>query len=289
MKRFTDTAKWDKEWFCNLPPKLKCFWDFICIKCDAAGVWEPNFALASFLIREPIGVEDLHQMSDRGKSELPRMIRLSTGKYFIGGFIEFQHGKLSRECKAHIPVFRLLVKHFGTKPDQDIFIGYGYPIEWVQEKEKDPVREMVVTPKGEGAEGGNNPGADVPSVAEIVAFGNTSAGIPESFCQYYHEQKEIKRTWFNGYGTLINWRKEVVTWWSQNRHKWASSTSPPSKKESIWEKKQRVDFITEEITQIRTRGGSDGQGNYTVLDKDRERYATLLAERKRLKAEIKGI
>mgnify|MGYP002379806031 CR=1 FL=1 len=106
MKRFTDTDIWDKEWFMKLSPKHKCLLRFIFDKCDAAGVWTPNWVLASAYVNDtnPCSSEDLDQLTEQIEF-------LPNGKVFIPEFIMFQYGKLSKDCKPHIPVYRLLQKH----------------------------------------------------------------------------------------------------------------------------------------------------------------------------------
>lgn len=104
MKRFTATEKWDKAWFRALSPRLKCLWNYLCDKADAAGFWEPDLALASFQIGETVTEADLAHFGDR-------IEHVKGGKIRIASFIEFQYGNLSRDCKAHGPVFRLLEKH----------------------------------------------------------------------------------------------------------------------------------------------------------------------------------
>jgi hypothetical protein len=104
MKRFTDTSKWEKEWFCELPPLHKCFWQYICDRCDACGVWEPNYKVASCFIGQSVSVKDLKAFGDR-------VAVLASGKVLILGFIEFQYGKLSADCKGQTQVFRAIEHH----------------------------------------------------------------------------------------------------------------------------------------------------------------------------------
>ncbi len=103
-KRFTDTDIWDKEWFMTLPVHHKLLIQLLYTKCDAAGVWTPNWALASMYIGVKVTVDDLKVLSDQVEV-------LNSDKIFIPGFIKFQYGKLSKDCKPHIPVYRLLEKH----------------------------------------------------------------------------------------------------------------------------------------------------------------------------------
>lgn len=67
---------------------------------------------------------------------------------------------------------------------------------------------------------GNGESAHFPSLQEVIDFGNGAPAIPEDYCRHYHNQKETKRTWLNGRGQLINWRREIVTWWANDRATW---------------------------------------------------------------------
>lgn len=103
MKRFTDTCKWDKDWFMSLSPKLKCLWQYLCDKCDIAGVWSPNFKLASVHIGDEITTADMDMLGDNVK-------KLSDGKYLISSFVAFQYGELKPDCRPHQAVIRRLAE-----------------------------------------------------------------------------------------------------------------------------------------------------------------------------------
>lgn len=122
MKRFTETQKWEDPWFRRLAPELKLLWHWLLDKCDGAGIIEPDIELASFQIGFQYPVDILSKFDGR-------VTKLECGKYFIPKFISYQYGNLSRECKAHNPIFSSLEKH-GLK-------GYPYPIHTLQEKEKE--------------------------------------------------------------------------------------------------------------------------------------------------------
>lgn len=130
MKRFTETQKWEDPWFRRLSPELKLFWHWLLDKCDGAGIIEPDIELASFQIGFQYPADILSQFNER-------VTKLKCGKYFIPKFISYQYGTLSRECKAHNPIFASLEKH-GLK-------GYPKGIHTLQEKEKekDKVKETV--------------------------------------------------------------------------------------------------------------------------------------------------
>jgi len=103
-KRFTDTSIWDKEWFMELSPKLKCLVRYLFDNCDQAGVWSPNWKLASLHIGEKVSSHDL--------KEIPAdQWEWFNDKIFLPDFIKFQSGTLSKNCAPHKPIFVLIEKH----------------------------------------------------------------------------------------------------------------------------------------------------------------------------------
>tara|TARA_Y100001938_G_C8094118_1_gene436995 strand:+ start:369 stop:1223 length:855 start_codon:yes stop_codon:yes gene_type:complete len=48
-KRFTDTRKWEKEWFLSLECGDKLVWLYLLDTCDEAGLWNANWRLCSIL------------------------------------------------------------------------------------------------------------------------------------------------------------------------------------------------------------------------------------------------
>ena len=103
-KRFTETDKWRDAWFRKLSPKQKCLWSYLCDNCDQSGVIDIDFELASFQIGDEVTAKDLRAF-DR------QLHRLDSGKLMIRGFIRFQYGFLSEDCKPHKPVFACLERH----------------------------------------------------------------------------------------------------------------------------------------------------------------------------------
>lgn len=104
MKRFTETLKWSDPWFRKLTPELKLIWQWILDNCDSAGVIEPDLELASFQIGYQYPSDTLLLLGDRVSS-------ISQGKWHVVKFVKFQYGELSRDCKAHNPVFLSIKKH----------------------------------------------------------------------------------------------------------------------------------------------------------------------------------
>lgn len=106
-KRFTDTEKWKKQWFRELPPKMKSVWEYICNNCDHAGIWEIDFEAMSFKIGEIVTAEECEKHFASS-----RFVPIADNKYFLPGFIVFQYGETIRaKNKVHLSVLKLLEKH----------------------------------------------------------------------------------------------------------------------------------------------------------------------------------
>lgn len=131
MKRFTETTKWDDPWYRKLSPKLKCLWQYICDRCDAAGVIDVDYELASFQIGDDVTEKDLGGFGSR-------IEQLKCGKWWILRFIPFQYGTLSEDCKAHGPVYSSLCS-YGLK--DRVSKGYPKAMHSLKEKDKDKDKE----------------------------------------------------------------------------------------------------------------------------------------------------
>lgn len=104
-KRFTDSRKFHKPWYRKMPPAMKCFWEFMLSECDLAGVWSPDFELASFLIGDTIE-------ADTARESMGQQVEiLACGKWWIVDYCRFQYGRLSEDCKPHRPVIAALRAH----------------------------------------------------------------------------------------------------------------------------------------------------------------------------------
>ena len=105
-KRFTDTDKWKKGFIKRLPAKYKLLWLYILDDCNHAGIWDPDFEVASIRIGSKISEKD----ASKGLAE---QIKIFDGgnKWFIPKFIDFQYGQLNENVNAHKSVIKLLDKY----------------------------------------------------------------------------------------------------------------------------------------------------------------------------------
>ena len=204
MKRFTETNKWEDPWFRKLKPEMKLLWAWLLDSCDNAGIIDADIELASFQIGYSYPMDTLSEFAHR-------VIELPCGKFFIPKFIDFQYGTLSRDCKAHNPIFLSLEKH-GLK-------GYPKGIHTLQEKEKEQEKETeteeeesIPTPKPK-AKG---------TLEEFKAYA-VSQNLPENDGEFLFNKLE-GNGWMNGKSPVKDWKAVVRTWKSA---KWL-----PSQKET---------------------------------------------------------
>ena len=80
-------------------------------------------------------------------------------------------------------------------------------------------REYTRTHQHDGGGGGEADFAHIPTVDEVRALA-LIRGIPASYAAHYHETCEIKRRWVTRAGNLIDWRREIVSWWTRDRSTW---------------------------------------------------------------------
>lgn len=133
-KRFTSTEKWDDPWFRKLPVQYKALWQFICDKCDNAGVWKKDFESAIYFIGEKVEEKIALELFNHEKERVKPM---NGDLWLIAEFVPFQFGELSDKSRVHLSVINLIAKHQKK--------GYGKGMDTlsarVKEKDKDKDKE----------------------------------------------------------------------------------------------------------------------------------------------------
>ncbi len=100
-KRFTDSNKWEDDWFASLPPKYKLFWLYLCDRCDHAGVWKISAHVAQALIGEAVDLKEAQELF-KGRVEAHE------GFWWLKKFCQFQYGELKTGNKTHESVLKIL-------------------------------------------------------------------------------------------------------------------------------------------------------------------------------------
>jgi len=98
-KRYIDSDIWDKRWFRELPPELKCVWIFLFTKCTHAGILEVDEERWNFEIGAKINKAEILETFN-GK-----IIEFCDGKkWFLPKFVEYQYGLLDKKNRVHASV-----------------------------------------------------------------------------------------------------------------------------------------------------------------------------------------
>ncbi len=139
-KRFTDTEKWNGNWFCSLDPKEKLIWIYICDRCDHAGIFEINEKLMSFHLGFKVDSKAINTLL-KGKA-----YPISETKLFLPAFVQFQYGELTENCKPHRPTINILsalnlLPVLEEYKKERVLKGYPKGINTLQEKEKEEEKE----------------------------------------------------------------------------------------------------------------------------------------------------
>ena len=180
-KRFTETTKWNEDWYLDLSIQHKLFWIYICDNCDYAGVYKPNKKLFQFCVGYDIKEIDFLQKINIGKK---RIEVLKNGRWYLKGFIEFQYGKkLNPNSNVHKNIIKILNEN-NIKSD-------SYSLEGTkQESQPRTIQEVIDFFKEKGS--------------------NKSEG--ERFFYYYESQG-----WKVGKNQMKNWRMSASGWISRNK------------------------------------------------------------------------
>lgn len=128
-KRFTDTEKWKRPWFNELPVKAKLVWFYLLDNCDHAGIWPADFGLLSYQMGFSVKPFELKNWFE------DKITQFADDKYYIPSFVEFQYGNLNPNNRVHKSILERVEKEGASKPLVSPIIG-------AMEKDKEMEMEM---------------------------------------------------------------------------------------------------------------------------------------------------
>lgn len=211
-KRFTDTAKWKKEFIKGLEAKYKLLWFYILDDCDHAGIWEVDFEVASIRIGEDVSYND--SFIALGEQIIP----IGKNRWWIKDFITFQYGKLTPKNKMFAPVMAILSK-YGIDPNMPHIIEDISPIDGV--KDIDKVKDKVKVKDKENAQDFFIEVEKLTDRLKIIEAIMTDEIYVEQL-QMTHRGKDIKKAFEECYihhsnapnppATVGEWRQKLNTW-----------------------------------------------------------------------------
>ena len=195
-KRFTDTNKWSKSWFMDLPAEDKLLWIYILDTCDHAGIWEANWRLVNFMTG--LTLNSLPESFSKQVNEI------DSKRYFIRDFVEFQYGELSETNRAHNSVISILRKYglLNLDPNKPL----TSPLQGAKDKDKnkDKVKDKDIRVKSKIFK--------PPSLDEVKEYFNEKEynnPITESekFWNFYES-----KGWMVGKNKMKKWHSSASNW-----------------------------------------------------------------------------
>lgn len=137
-KRFIDTEKYKKPFLRSLKGPYKLLWDYICLTCNHAGVWQVDFEIAQVYLGLDMPVEETVAIQCFNADE-ERIIVIDAGKkWFIKPFVDFQYGELNPANRVHLSVLSELEKE-GI--EYNSIKGLTSPLLGAMDKDKDKAKD----------------------------------------------------------------------------------------------------------------------------------------------------
>jgi hypothetical protein len=155
-QRFTDTQKWEDEWFTEMSNDYKIIWIYLLDTCDNAGIWKQNIKLLNFSCGTNISLEKLAEIF-KG-----RITKIDTDKWIINKFCVYQYGIdfLNSKNKAVLSAIKKLIIAGVLEVDisgiytpnivfdnsiDTLSIPYQYTTDSIKDKdkEKDKVQDII--------------------------------------------------------------------------------------------------------------------------------------------------
>lgn len=101
-KRFTDTTKWQDDWFLNLSAEDRLFWFYLCDNCDHAGIWRISQKAAELMLGYSIDLDKFLQVAG------DRLKKIDGDYWHLTKFCAFQYGVLNLSNSAHRGALKIL-------------------------------------------------------------------------------------------------------------------------------------------------------------------------------------
>jgi hypothetical protein len=102
--RYTDTDKWEDDFFLGLPPKMKCAWQYLCDTVKGCGERKISLVKFSNDIGEPVSREEIDRYF------AGRIYWLDAGTVWVPGTLSRIYRTLSPRIPAHINAAKKIVR-----------------------------------------------------------------------------------------------------------------------------------------------------------------------------------
>lgn len=139
-KRFTDTDKWQDEWWGSLPNDYRMIWLYLVDRCSIAGIWKKDFRGLNFHCNTNVTEKDFikvfnGRLIDRGNF------------FFIPKFLLFQYPKGLNSDKPAIVSVRREIELNNLFQTVQESLPNDFLIVKDKDKDKDKVKDKDKTRK----------------------------------------------------------------------------------------------------------------------------------------------
>lgn len=118
-KRFTETDKWEDEWFSNLTREWKLIWLYLCDRCTRAGRWKKDFKTLNFMCDTKINESQFREVFQGRAFDMGSF-------YFIPKFLKIQYPNGLDSKKLAFVAVRREIKDYKLEQTIHEVLGIDY-------------------------------------------------------------------------------------------------------------------------------------------------------------------
>ena len=215
-KRFMDNSIFEKQWFRELPVRLKIVWFYLINKCDHAGILNDlDVGLLSYQIGDNYTIDEILEAFN------DNIEQIGDNKFYLTKFCKFQYGELNPNVKVHKSVIKLLDKHN---------IELDNPLVSVKDKDKDKGKD-INTKKEEFAK----------RVEKEVFDMHLDPNMIKEFIEYWTEHNDGGRVLRYEQQSIFNVRKRMSTWVKNSKKFNSNMKFQPASDEDIAKREARIE------------------------------------------------
>lgn len=215
-KRFMDNSIFEKQWFRELPVRLKIVWFYLINKCDHAGILNDlDVGLLSYQIGDNYTIDEILEAFN------DNIEQIGENKFYLTKFCKFQYGELNPNVKVHKSVIKLLDKHN---------IELDNPLVSVKDKDKDKGKD-INTKKEEFAK----------RVEKEVFDMHLDPNMIKEFIEYWTEHNDGGRVLRYEQQSIFNIRKRMSTWVKNSKRFNSNMKFQPASDEDIAKREARIE------------------------------------------------
>ena len=215
-KRFMDNSIFEKQWFRELPVRLKIVWFYLINKCDHAGILNDlDVGLLSYQIGDNYTIDEILEAFN------DNIEQIGENKFYLTKFCKFQYGELNPNVKVHKSVIKLLDKHN---------IELDNPLVSVKDKDKDKGKD-INTKKEEFAK----------RVEKEVFDMQIDPNMIKEFIEYWTEHNDGGRVLRYEQQSIFNIRKRMSTWVKNSKRFNSNMKFQSASDEDIKKREERIE------------------------------------------------